>query len=243
MSSSWYLAFLHVPSFVGPNGSLQESRVFSVAIPEAQSLLPAFLLGESHSSPTLLSSFWGSFFLEIFLLGFCWCCCCLVCELIAPVFIFALRETIIKSCQGALGPGQECSCLVPALWPRRALLGKRWALRGPRLCSCPQRASDWVMFQPAGSKNKALGAWERLTRRKPFWSCSRFLWVSSLPGRLRRRSPALCRGHPHCDYLGDGCDVSSRSASEKIDFSQQKRFQFSQGHNFMSTTKWKGYFL
>ena len=38
-------------------------------------------------------------------------------------------------------------------------------------------------------------------------------------------------------YLGDGCDMLIIYGSEKIDFPQQKCFQFSQGHNFMSTTK------
>lgn len=38
-------------------------------------------------------------------------------------------------------------------------------------------------------------------------------------------------------YLGDGCDMLIIYGSEKIDFPQQKCFQFSLGHNFMSTTK------
>lgn len=40
-----------------------------------------------------------------------------------------------------------------------------------------------------------------------------------------------------CYYLGDGCDMLIIYGSEKIDFPEQKCFQFSQGHNFMSTTK------
>jgi len=38
-------------------------------------------------------------------------------------------------------------------------------------------------------------------------------------------------------YLGDGCDMLIIYGSEKIDFPQQKCFQFFLGHNFMSTTK------
>lgn len=38
-------------------------------------------------------------------------------------------------------------------------------------------------------------------------------------------------------YLSDGCDMLIIYGSEKIDFPQQKCFQFSQGHNFMCTTK------
>ena len=38
-------------------------------------------------------------------------------------------------------------------------------------------------------------------------------------------------------HLSDGCDMLIIYGSEKMDFPQQKCFQFSQRHNCMSTTK------